>query len=312
MGEIGSGGGSSYPTALDTDASQESTSTVARADVPNDLASATVAIQTELGTDPAGTKTDVKTYLQTEHNANGTHKTISVGNIIVTDGRVEFDVGADVASATNLPILSDGNFFDVTGTTAIETIDSADANSGVGSYIALQFDAILTLTHNATDLILPGGINRTTAAGDIAIFYKYAAGDWRLVNYQVASGAEIFGSAQFLGSAASPPDTNTITKENIVKAWVNFDGDTGDTATINSSFNITSVARTGEGAYTITFNTDFADANYVIAGTCFVAGTTTFIRPLTWATGSATMATMSDAAAAIDCTTINVMVIGNQ
>ena len=73
MAELGSGSGSGYPGALDTDSVLESTLTVARSDVPNDLAAAIIAIQNELGTGPAGSLTDVKTYLQTEHNADGTH-----------------------------------------------------------------------------------------------------------------------------------------------------------------------------------------------------------------------------------------------
>jgi hypothetical protein len=38
------------------------------------------------------------------------------------------------------------------------------------------------------------------------------------------------------------------------ETWVTFDGDTGATATITASSNITSVARNSEGNYTITFN----------------------------------------------------------
>jgi hypothetical protein len=89
MGEIGSGGGSSYPTALDTNNTPEVNSpnagkTKARAEVPNDLAGAVVAIETELGTDPAGTLTDVKTFLQTEHNADGTHDATKIVEIAGT------------------------------------------------------------------------------------------------------------------------------------------------------------------------------------------------------------------------------------
>lgn len=73
MSELGAGSGTSYPTALDTDNTTESTSTKARADVPNDLAAAVIAIETELGTDPAGSLSDVKTFLQTEHGTDGTH-----------------------------------------------------------------------------------------------------------------------------------------------------------------------------------------------------------------------------------------------
>jgi len=78
MGELGSGSGTSYPGGLDTDNVLEVNSpnagkTKARAEVPNDMGAAIVAIQTELGTDPAGSLTDVKTFLQTEHGADGTH-----------------------------------------------------------------------------------------------------------------------------------------------------------------------------------------------------------------------------------------------
>lgn len=82
MPEIGSGTGSSYPATLDTDATVEvngpnANKTKARAEVVNDLAAAVVAIETELGTDPAGTLTNVKTFLQTEHETDGTHGAIT-------------------------------------------------------------------------------------------------------------------------------------------------------------------------------------------------------------------------------------------
>lgn len=77
MAELGSGNGSDYPSSLDTDNTKESTSTLARSDVPNDSNAAIIAIETELGVDPAGTKNDVKTFLQVEHNTNGKHGTIT-------------------------------------------------------------------------------------------------------------------------------------------------------------------------------------------------------------------------------------------
>lgn len=93
--------------------------------------------------------------------------------------------GADVASATALDIGTDGNYFDVTGTTTITSITDM---GGAGTVVILQFDGALTFTHHATDLILPGGANITTAAGDHAIMVNYASGDWRCVGYFKASG----------------------------------------------------------------------------------------------------------------------------
>lgn len=79
MAELGSGNGSDYPATLDTDNIIEVNTpaagrTKARAEVVNDLAAAIVAVQNELGVNPAGALTDVVTFLQTEHNTSGVHK----------------------------------------------------------------------------------------------------------------------------------------------------------------------------------------------------------------------------------------------
>jgi len=87
--------------------------------------------------------------------------------------------GADVASIAALVLGTDGNYFDITGTTDITSIGTL----GIGTVIKLHFDGILTLTHHATDLFIPGGVNITTAAGDEAEFIEYASGDWRCINY---------------------------------------------------------------------------------------------------------------------------------
>jgi len=74
----------------------------------------------------------------------------------------------------------------------------------------------------------------------------------------VASGAVSIG-----GTAASPPLINTIYKENIVKGWISLDG--SGTAAVKDSFNVTSITDNGTGDYTITWNTDFANATYAIS-----------------------------------------------
>ena len=89
--------------------------------------------------------------------------------------------GADKASAAALDISAlDGNYFDVTGVTAITSIT---VSGRTGTVILLHFDAILTLTHHATNLVLPNGENITTAAGDEAIFIEYDTGKWRCISY---------------------------------------------------------------------------------------------------------------------------------
>ena len=46
------------------------------------------------------------------------------------------------------------------------------------------------------------------------------------------------------------------------KAWVNFNGVT--TATINASYNVSSVTRNGTGDYTVNFTNAISDANYAV------------------------------------------------
>lgn len=111
-------------------------------------------------------------------NGNATAITIGSDESSTFASTVINKQGSDVASASALS-LGIGNYFDVTGAIAITSIITA----GIGTHITLQFDGILTLTHHATDLILPSAANITTAAGDIAVFYEYALGKWRCSSY---------------------------------------------------------------------------------------------------------------------------------
>ncbi len=77
--------------------------------------------------------------------------------------------GADIASADPLVIGTDGNFFDVTGTTGIASMTIAAHRK-----FTLQFDAAVTLTHGAS-LVLPGAADFTTEAGDVLEFQSTAA-----------------------------------------------------------------------------------------------------------------------------------------
>ena len=107
------------------------------------------------------------------------------GSLTVSSHSV-LKVGSDEASASALSPTG-GTYFDVTGTTAITSISTI----GVGALIVLQFDGALTLTHHATNLILPGAADITTAAGDIATLYEYATGTWRCISYTKASGVAV-------------------------------------------------------------------------------------------------------------------------
>jgi hypothetical protein len=107
------------------------------------------------------------------------------GDVTMSAATIKWAKGADVASASALPLITDGNYFDVTGTVTVTSLNSV----GVGTVVKLHFDGAVLLTHHSTDLILPGGANITTAAGDELEFVEYASGDWRCTNYVRADGA---------------------------------------------------------------------------------------------------------------------------
>lgn len=93
--------------------------------------------------------------------------------------------GADLASAATVDLgAATGVFVHITGTVTITSFGTATA----GITRLVTFDAALTLTHNATSLILPTGANITTAAGDAALFVSEGSGNWRCLCYQRKSG----------------------------------------------------------------------------------------------------------------------------
>lgn len=96
--------------------------------------------------------------------------------------------GANIASATTTDIgAATGNYVHITGTTAITGLGTIQA----GTRRKVVFDGILTLTHNATSLILPTGANITTAAGDCAEFESEGSGNWRCTSYERADGTAL-------------------------------------------------------------------------------------------------------------------------
>lgn len=146
--------------------------------------SATAASNSPAGTDNIGTTAD--DYLrgiQAALRAGLAHK------------------GADIASTTT-PDLGAvaGLFHDITGTTEIQGFGTVSA----GIWKVLQFDGALQLTHNATSLILPGGANITTAAGDMLMTTSEGSGNWR-VNWYVPAAYRLttsdFAYANTVGSS---------------------------------------------------------------------------------------------------------------
>ncbi len=145
-------------------------------------------------------------------------------------------LGTNIASATTTAIsAADSDFVTVTGTTTITSFGTP--GSFARKHIWVVFSGALTLTHNATSLILPGGASITTAAGDVAECVHISGTNWRVVTYQKASGAPILSAGITIGTVVNTTSGTAIdftgipsTAKQIV---ISFDG--VSTAT-NSNF----------------------------------------------------------------------------
>jgi hypothetical protein len=108
-----------------------------------------------------------------------------------------------VASAGSVDLgAQTGNFLIISGTTTITAFGTVSA----GIWKVVRFSGALTLTHNATSLILPGAANITTVAGDVACFLSEGSGNWRCVWYQPTDGRSAAGIL-IVPTSTSPAQT---------------------------------------------------------------------------------------------------------
>lgn len=195
--------------------------------------------------------------------------------------------GADIASAATTDIgAATGNFVHVTGTTTITALGTVQA----GTRRIVRFAGALTLTHNATSLILPTGANITTAANDVATFVSEGSGNWRCVNYTRADGSSLSGgvTVSSIGSAingatdATPNDTDllmsvesSVAKKNTwtqIKAFLKTYFDTIYTTTSAVATQITTAISGKEdtsnksSSYTLSSTTTYANTKALVDG----------------------------------------------
>jgi hypothetical protein len=119
---------------------------------------------------------------------------------------------ADVASASTCDLGAvDATVLTITGTTGITSFGTVSA----GVWKIIVFSGVLTLTHNATSLILPGAANLTTAAGDAGLAVSLGSGNWRVALFSRANGLTTSPTFTFADGALGTPsiaftsDTNT-------------------------------------------------------------------------------------------------------
>lgn len=107
-----------------------------------------------------------------------------------------------LASAATVNIgAAASNIVSISGNTTITSLGVIAS----GARRTLRFTGSLVLTHNSSNLILPGGANITTLPGDSAEFLSFGSGSWVCLDYSRANGKPIafaYDRSNILGALA--------------------------------------------------------------------------------------------------------------
>lgn len=129
---------------------------------------------------------------------------VKLGYLDVTNHLWNAVVGggtASLASAATADLcasaLGGANYVTITG---VVTITSFGSSCEVGQEKTLTFNNALTLTYNATSLIIPGALSVSTAAGDIAKATYLGSSNWQVTLYTPATGQALVNPSVPIGT----------------------------------------------------------------------------------------------------------------
>jgi len=189
------------------------------------------------------------------------------GTILMSGAALNMAAPVTVASATSTPIgAAASNNVTVSGVATITSFDNVTA--GIIRYVT--FSGILTLTYNATSMILPSAASITTAAGDVGLFQSLGSGNWKCLVYQRADGTAVAGTQAVASQAQMETATSLVTMvtpgrtqyhPGVAKAWIVYNGATDS---VLASYNMDAPTKNGTGDYSFTFTTDMSSANYAV------------------------------------------------
>jgi hypothetical protein len=107
---------------------------------------------------------------------------------------------------------------------------------------------------------IPTSVNAGTAISVSATTGSVTVNNTGVTSVSAGSGISVSAST------GGVTITNTGLTTDQIKAWVNFQGGSGNTAgAINASYNVSSVSHPSTGVYTVNFSSSLADANYAMA-----------------------------------------------
>jgi len=187
--------------------------------------------------------------------------------ILMSGAPLNFAARVTVASATSTPIgAAASNNITVSGVANITSFDNV--SDGILRWVT--FSGILTLTYNATSMILPTAASITTAVGDAGLFQSLDSGNWKCLFYQRADGTALAGTTSVATQAQMETATSiaamvtpgrTIYHPGVAKGWIVYNGSTDS---VLADYGFGAVTKNGTGDYSFTFDTAFSSANYAI------------------------------------------------
>lgn len=173
-------------------------------------------------------------------NNNGRQMMADIRNLAAAD---------TIASAATCDLgTKDATFLTVSGTTTITGLGTVSD----GIYKFVVFSGALTLTHNATSLILPGSANITTVAGDTALFLSLGSGNWRCLFYQpVGAYQPLDAQLTTLAGITAQQATDLAAVSTFIGTLLND----ADAATARATLGVTASSTSGTFTPAITFST---------------------------------------------------------
>ena len=160
----------------------------------------------------------------------------------------------------------------ISGTATISAFDSA----AEGAIRYVVFSGVMTLTHNATSLILPGAANIVTAINDTAILKSLGGGSWQCLFFQRGNGGGVVTSG--VSSFNSRSGAITLTSADITGAGGALSSTSAGVSTFNTragAVTLTQADITSAGGAALNYSdaTYFAKAGGTIFGNMVLTGT---------------------------------------
>ena len=138
---------------------------------------------------------------------------------------------------------SSGNTVSLSGTATANTLGTVQA----GFIGVIHYGIAVTVTHNATSRILPGGVSVNWAIGDVEIVVSLGSGNWRTIGYSLASGRAL----QTGQIAAKTASYNVTDSDN--GGFLRFSG-------LSTDVNVNLPTASGRAGFTLTvINEDTTD-----------------------------------------------------